>query len=97
MNNLILSGNEVSLAVEGRTTNLRVWTSKNDDTVYFRLEKHNQYNAPLSNESVNYLEKDNKEITKLNALFGFNRATKKDIDTIVDILKGFKFRACKDW
>ena len=98
MKEIILNGqNELSLAIEGRNTNLRVWTSKNDDTIYFRLDCFQQYSSPLSNESVLYLDKPNDKVNKLNELFGFNGATKNDIDTIIDIIKDMKIRPCKIW
>lgn len=97
MKEIILSGNELSLAVEGKNTNLRVWTSKNDNTVYFRLDCFNQYNTPLSDKSILYLDKPNDKVSQLNTLFGFNRATKNDIDTIIDIIKDMKIRPCKKW
>ena len=97
MKKTILSGSQLSLAVEGRTTNLQIWTSKNDETIYFRLDKFQNYSATLSDESVNYLEKRNEVVIKLNMLFGFNRATKNDIDTIIEIIKDMKIRECISW
>ena len=97
MKDTILSYSELSLAVEGKTTNLRIWRSKKCDTIYFRLDKFNAYSSPLSDESILYLDKPNDKVNKLNTLFGFNRARLKDIDIIIDIVKDMKIRPCKVW
>jgi hypothetical protein len=97
MKKIILSHSELSLAVEGRTTNLRIWKSKNDNTIFFRLDKFNAYSTPLSDESILYLDKPNDKINQLNKLFGFNRATINDIDTIIEIVKNMKIRDCLIW
>lgn len=57
---------ELSLAIEGKYTNLRIWTGfdgpgkhsfEKHDTIFMRLDKCNNYSVPLSEETFNYLEK----------------------------------------
>lgn len=94
----LLNGNgEVELAIEGRTTNLRIWSTKHDNNIYMRLDKYNNYSACLSDKSVDYLDKPHPAVIKLNELFGFNGATKDDIETIVEITKKMVYRECIEW
>lgn len=96
--NLLLNNiDEVELAIEGRTTNLRIFTSKHDKKICFRLDKYNNYGAPLCAETLLYLDKPHPIVTKLNELYGFNRATIEDIDTILELTKDMKFRECLLW
>jgi hypothetical protein len=88
---------EVELAIEGRFTNLRIWRSKNDVHIYMRLDRANHYSTPLSDDSIGYLDKSHPVITKLNELYGFNRATIDDIDNIIQLTKDMVFRACVEW
>lgn len=94
---LLRANCEVKLAIEGRFTNLRIWSSKHDNHIYMRLDKANAYSIPLSNKSVDYLDKPHPAVIKLNELFGFNGATKDDIDTIIEITKNMVYRQCIAW
>lgn len=95
MKEIILSGKELDLAIEGKTTNLRMWLS--DGIIYFRLDKFQAYSVPLSDNGLIYLEKDNTIISELNSRFGFNRATIEDLDTILNLVKDMKQRPVKIW
>ena len=94
---LLNGSGEVDLAIEGKFTNLRIWLNKRDNNIYMRLDRANQYSACLSNDSINYLDKPHPAVTKLNELFGFNGATKDDIDTIIEITKKMVYRQCVEW
>lgn len=96
--NTLLNGNgELSLAIEGRFTNLRIWSTKHDNLIYMRLDRANNYSAPLREDTLNYLDKPNNAVIKLSELFGFNGATKADIKTIIDITKDMAYRDCIEW
>lgn len=102
--NQLLAGNEVELAIEGRFTNLRIFASiktdkrpMNDNKVRFRLDRANQYSAPLKDDSVAYLDKEHSAINKLNELYGFEGATLEDVDAILEIVKDMKTRPCVEW
>jgi hypothetical protein len=94
---LLNGSGEVELAIEGKFTNLRIWSTKHDNNIYMRLDRANQYSAPLSNDTINYLDKPHPAVNKLNELFGFNGATKDDIDTIIEITKKMVYRQCIVW
>lgn len=101
--NKLKNGSEVHLAIEGRYTNLRIFTGKDangkhhfnsHDTVYLRLDKANEYSAPLDNETINYLINISKVAPLLE--FGF----KSNISNLVEILsitESFKDRDCISW
>lgn len=97
----LLNFNELSLAVEGRDVNLRIFIDKpklnNIQHVYFRLDCYNQYSVPLSTAKLNYLEKPHEACTVLNDKFGFNGATLDNLDEILEITKSMKYRKLKSW
>ena len=93
---LLLNGVELSLKVEGRFTNLRVYLSK-EQTPMFRLDKYNNYSIPLSVSDLHYLEKPNTIVEKLANNYGFSGATKKDLDDILTIIEPMTDRKCKEW
>ena len=95
--NTLLAFNEVELAIEGRFTNLRIFLCNKDNKVRFRLDKYNQYSCPLSNESVAYLDRDNEVVSQLNRLYGFEKATIEDIDTILELTSKMVNRPCLSW
>lgn len=90
---------ELSLAVEGRFTNLRIWVSDNDDKtakmVYMRLDKFEAYSAPLKPESAKYLTKPNPVIEQL-LQYGFVSSI-TCLNNILEITKDLKHRECKEW
>lgn len=97
-------GYEVSLAIEGKYTNLRIWTGRdengkhppeNHDTVFMRLDRANHYSAPLSSESYSYLEKPNEVIDKL-LKFGF-KCDINSVHNIIELTLSLKERACIAW
>jgi hypothetical protein len=90
---LSTTNNELSLAVEGRFTNLRIWKSK--DKVYMRLDRANQYSAPLSEKSFGYLNNPPAEIKEL-LKFGFESSI-ENIPAIIELTKNLKERQCISW
>ena len=72
----INKGNTLELAIEGKFTNLRIWTGRSKsvseggvvDTVYIRLDRANQYSVPLRNETFAYLETDCKAVNSVKEL-----------------------------
>lgn len=84
---------ELHLAVEGRFTNLRIWTD--DTSVYMRLDKLNDYSAPLNEESVKYLHSNNKAIDRLLA-YGF-KSSIDNLQNILDITAKLPYRMCNEW
>ena len=93
----LLAGNEVELGIEDRFTNLRIFKGSKGDNIYFRLDCANAYSAPLKDETVKYLNKENPIINKLNELYGFDRATLEDIDNILELTKTMTIRPCIEW
>ena len=86
---------ELQLAVETKSTNLRIWLSKG--IVYMRLDCFKQYSVPLSEKSFSYLDKPHKAVKELCDKYGFNGATEKDIPTILEIVKDMKQRDVREW
>jgi hypothetical protein len=84
---------ELSLAIEGRSTNLRIWQSH--DHVYMRLDKANAYSVPLQADTISYLNKPNEPIIKL-LKYGFESHT-TNLSDILEITKGMKYRPCIEW
>ena len=84
---------ELSLKVEGKFTNLRIWIS--DGGIYMRLDRANQYSAPLCEKSYNYLEKDNKIIKELSNMgFPTNINNLKKIEGLIACMEQ---RDCIAW
>ena len=94
---LLNNKTELELAIEGEITNLRIFSSYSDDKIRFRLDMHKNYSVGLSNETILYLDKPHPIVTKLLELYGFNRATLDDIDTILELTKDMKYRKCLPW
>lgn len=94
---------ELSLKIEGRGTNLRIWTGNEKcvaegggkKLIYMRLDCHNNYSVPWSKENFKYLEKPSKEITKL-LKFGFTSDI-SCLDEILEITKKMKYRELMSW
>ena len=97
------SWNTLSLGIEGRFTNLRIWIGNEksisdgcgNNMIYMRLDKLNAYSMPFC--KMNYLEKENKAINKLLEFYVFGETTIKDLDKILEITKDLKFRETRDW
>lgn len=99
LNRLTKENAELSLAVEGRFINLRIWVSDNDDKtakmVYMRLDKFEAYSAPLKPESAKYLNQQNPAIEQL-LQYGFVSPV-TCLNNILEITKDMKYRQCKEW
>lgn len=71
--NEIQKGNSLWLGIEGRYTNLRIWKGRvhapnnpdNTEGIYMRLDKANAYSAPLSADSLKYIENKSSSVHKL--------------------------------
>ena len=91
--------------IEDKNTMLRLFISFNGtigenqinppDTVYMRLDKYQQYSAPLNEETYNYLE-DKEGIIKQLLPFGFSSSI-DNLERILEILKPLKETKQKDW
>ncbi len=95
--------NELSLAIEGRNTNLRIWIGNEKSIadgcgvllIHMRLDKFEAYSTPLSEKSYVYLEKDN-EIIKQLLKFEFGTSI-DNLDEILRITEKLPERKCKIW
>lgn len=101
---ILESEKELQLAIEGRTTNLRIFTGKNENgkysfkehnTVYLRLDKFQNYSAPLKEDTFNYLENKDTPVKQL-LKFGFSSSI-NNLPEILEITKGMKIRECLQW
>lgn len=96
-------GKTLSLAVEGKYTNIRIWFGRlhapvnpdNTMCVYMRLDCANQYSAPISDKSFAYLNNPDTPVKEL-VQFGFP-ANAEHLETIVRITKDMKERECIAW
>ena len=101
----LLNGGEISLQIEGRFTNLRIFRCYTaggkkygqPDGYGIRLDCYNQYSAPLDSKTIGYLDKENTACTKLNAAFGFRGANEGDLETILEIIQYLTDRDCLSW
>jgi hypothetical protein len=84
---------ELQLAIEGKFTNLRIFTGKN--SIFMRLDKCNAYSVPLHSENVMYLKKPHATIQKL-LKFGFESSI-SNLTEILEITKDMKYRQCCEW
>jgi hypothetical protein len=93
---------ELSLAVEGRYTNLRIWIGNEKSVaegggrlcVYMRLDKYNNYSVPLDMERAKYVK--NETIHFLASQFKFGCGI-ECLDKILEITKDLKQRNCLSW
>ncbi len=97
-------GNTLTLAIEGRFTNLVIWTGKDangkhepstHDTIYMRLDRANQYNATLSEETFKYLDNAETPVKDL-VQFGF-KSSIENLAEILEITKSMKYRELVEW
>lgn len=98
-------GEELQLAIEGRFTNLRIWTGRNapgtkhpfseHDTIYMRLDKANAYSTPLDESSAKRLDAEHTAINHL-LKFGFQSSI-SNLDEVLAITADMKERRCIDW
>ena len=94
---------QLTLAVEGKSTNLiiRISSSKPKvesfviDTVYMRLDRFQAYFACLNEGSYNYLEKENSVIKSL-LQFGFSTSL-SNLETILTLTMPLKQRELINW
>ena len=91
------SFSEISLAIEDRFTNLRIWLGKKDGKIYIRLDKANNYSTPLSLDRINYLNNEHKAINKLLKFYVFGETEIDQIDKVLDITKNMDYRECIVW
>lgn len=94
---------ELSLAIEGRGTNLRIWIGNEKcladgggkRMIYMRLDCFNQYSVPFCKERIGYLENEHQALNEL-VKFGFESDI-ECLDEILEITKKMKERPCRDW
>jgi len=91
---VLSQGKELQLAIEGKGTNLRIWTR--GESVLMRLDIYKQSSVPLHTSACDYLEKPNDVIYKLAHGFGFTSSV-NNVSRILEITKGLKERAVKEW
>lgn len=100
MKKKILQSGELWLAVEGRYTNLRIWTGRDvngrhplneHDTVFMRLDKANEYSTPLSEDSFFRLSKKGQDAIRPLLRFGF-KCSINNIDEILSITDSLPIR-----
>jgi hypothetical protein len=95
---IINSGQELWLAIEGGFTNLRIWKARihpkinpdNIEGIYMRLDKANEYSVPLSENTVNYINNEDSPVYKL-AKFTFPTSV-DNLDEILEITKKLPIR-----
>jgi hypothetical protein len=96
---------EINLAVEGKSTNLRLWigfdgtVAENKinppNTIFMRLDKMNEFDAPLSSDCYGYLMRENKALLEL-LRFGF-KSSIENLDEILKITENLKEREKNNW
>lgn len=97
------SWNELSLGIEGKNTNLRIWIGNEKSIsegcgrqmVYIRLDCFQSYSAPLNKE--NYLQCPNEVINRLLEFYVFGQTDVSKLDEILEITKELKERKCLNW
>lgn len=103
----VLKGRELWLALEGRYTNLRIWTGRDEngrhpitdyDTIYMRVDKAREYSATWDGDTHRRLNKPTKVTLALSA-FGFKTPIEylKEILTITLPLKHRLHRDIVEW
>jgi len=93
---------ELSLAVEGRFTNLRIWVGNEKCLaagggkllIYMRLDCAYQYSVPFRTENIR-LDKPHKAINELSK-YDFSTDI-SNLDDILEITKDMKCRECILW
>lgn len=102
MENIILSKSETSFKLEGRDTNLLVFTD--DDFIYMRIDCFKQFNVPLTKENVKRLINENAkglimEYQVINDLLklGEFKYPKTQQDEIISLLSKLEQRKCREW
>lgn len=94
---------ELSLAIEGRFTNLRIWIGNEKcladgggkRQIFMRLDKYNDYSVPFNAENFKYLQNPPKGFDKL-LKFGF-QSDIENLDEILEITKKLKYRKLREW
>lgn len=94
---------ELSLAIEDRFTNLRIWIGNEKcltdgggkRQIFMRLDKYNNYSVPLDAEKFKYLQNPPKGLEKL-LKFGF-QSDIENLDEILEITKKLKYRELISW
>ena len=101
---LLETTSELVLALEPGPTTLRIFTdffSKNkqckEDTIYFRLDRHKAYDAPLGTDSIAYLERESEPVKQLLEKYGFDGAKKKDLEDVLKIVSKLKTTKSNNW
>lgn len=96
-------GSELTLKIEGRGTNLRIWVGNEKSLaegggrklIYMRLDKYNDYSVTWNKEYFEYLQNPPKEMSKL-LKFEFTSEL-SDLDEILEITKKMKYRELMSW
>lgn len=104
-NGIPLSWSELSLAVEDRFTNLRIWIGNEKSIsdgcgrllIYMRLDKLQNYSVPLSQETALYLDKKHPAIEKLLTFYEFGNTDITQLDKVLEIVSKMKHRECREW
>lgn len=95
----LLNGEEVTLKVEGRHTNLRI-IPNHLNGFCFRLDKFKEYSTPLP-QGIAYLCDSNldsvKAVIELSRRFGFDQSVWTDLDDILSITEKMQERKLLVW
>jgi hypothetical protein len=96
------SWHELNLRVDGRDTNLRIWIGNEKSIadgcgramIHLRLDKHQNYDCPLTVEKVGYLKgtKHEQLLTEIANQFPFGQieATAENLNKLLELTKELK-------
>lgn len=95
---------ELSLAIEGKYTNLRIWIGNEKSIadgcgkqlIYMRLDCYQNYSTPFSKEK-NYLQKPNEVASKLLEFYVFGETEVSELDKVLELTEKLKHRNCLQW
>lgn len=99
------SWNELSVAVEGKYTNLRVWIGNEKSIadgcgrqmIYMRLDCYQQYSVPLTKESYSYIKKPHSALLKLLEFYVFGETDVTRLDDVLRCIEKLKERQVLSW
>jgi len=95
----------LSLAIEGRYTNLRIWIGNEKSIadgcgrqmIYMRLDAYKEYSVPFNKETANYLNKKNEVIDRLLSFYEFGQTDVSRLDEVLEITKDLVYRPVLEW